>query len=216
MPLHKSYQQKPSSSPQGRRSSFGGASSPFGGQRRGGGAGRSSSGGRNDRDRDRGAGQEGRRTESEFEQKVLEVRRVVRVTAGGRRFSFRVLVAVGNHKGKVGFGMGKAKDISEAIGKANNMAMKRIIEIPLTRKTIPFEMTAKFKMSKILLKPAPLGRGVIAGGTVRYLCELAGIENITSKVLSGSKSKLNNAKAVLHAFSQMKSILGTKEVKSSR
>jgi len=153
---------------------------------------------------------EPKRQDSEFEQRVIEVRRVVRVTAGGRRFSFRVLVAVGNRKGKVGFGMGKAKDISEAIGKGNNIALKHIIEVPLTRKTIPFEMMAKFKMAKILLKPAPLGRGIIAGGTVRDLCELAGIENITAKVLSGSKSKINNAKAVLSAFVEMKYILNVK------
>lgn len=161
----------------------------------------------------RSFGHEPKRQDSEFEQRVIEVRRVVRVTAGGRRFSFRVLVAVGNRKGKVGFGMGKAKDISEAIGKGNNMALKHIIEVPLTRKTIPFEMMAKFKMAKILLKPAPLGRGIIAGGTVRDLCELAGIENITAKVLSGSKSKINNAKAVLRALAEMKRIF---EVKSEK
>lgn len=151
------------------------------------------------------------RQESEFEQRVVEVRRVVRVTAGGRRFSFRIMVAVGNRKGKVGFGIGKAKDISEAISKAASHAQKKLFEVPLINKTIPFEILAKFKMSKILLKPAPVGRGIIAGGTVRDICELAGIENISAKVLSGSKNKINNATAILHAFREMNDILTVKQ-----
>ncbi len=149
--------------------------------------------------------------ESEFEQRVIKVDRVTRVTAGGRRFNFRVLVVAGDRKGRVGMGLGKAKDISEAINKAARVATKKLITVPLFNGTIPFSIRAKFKMVEILLKPAPVGRGIVAGGTVRDICELAGIENINAKVISVSKNKINNAKAVLWAFERIKNILKVKQ-----
>ncbi len=149
--------------------------------------------------------------ESEFEQRVIKVDRVTRVTAGGRRFNFRVLVVAGDRKGRVGMGLGKAKDISEAINKAGRVATKKLINVPLIKGTIPFSVKAKFKMVEILLKPAPVGRGIVAGGTVRDICELAGIENINAKVISVSKNKINNAKAVLSAFERIKNILKVKQ-----
>lgn len=147
------------------------------------------------------------------EQRVAEINRVARVTAGGRRFGFRALIIVGDKKGKVGMGVGKAKDVSEAMNKASRQAAKRMITLPLRDGTIPFEITAKFKMSRILLKPVSRGRGIIAGGVVRDICEAAGVENINAKILSASKSKINNAKAVLHAFGRIAEILKVKQKK---
>lgn len=148
----------------------------------------------------------------ELSERVVEVARVSRVTAGGRRFGFRALVVVGDRKGKVGMGIGKANDVSQAIVKGSRKAAKRMISLPLKEGTIPFELTARFKMTQILLKPMPKGRGIIAGGVVRDICELAGVEDINAKILSASKNKINNAKAVFSAFEKMRKILLVKEI----
>src|SRR4030042_6533422 len=129
---------------------------------------------------------------SEYDQKVLDVARVTRVVAGGRRFSFRAVVALGNRRGKVGVGIAKGIDFSQAVEKSAADARKNFIIIPLKEGTIPHEVTAKYAAAKILLKPASTGRGLVAGGAARTICELAGIENITAKVLSKSTNKLNN------------------------
>jgi len=147
----------------------------------------------------------------EIEQRVVEINRVARVTAGGRRFSFRALVIAGDKKGNVGMGIGKATDVTEAVNKAGRQGIKHMIALPLIDGTIPFEMTTRFKMTKILLKPVPKGRGIVAGGVVRDICELAGVQNINAKILSASKNKINNAKAVLRAFKKMKQIYGAKQ-----
>lgn len=148
---------------------------------------------------------------TEVEQRVAQISRVARVTAGGRRFSFRALVIAGDKKGKVGMGIGKATDVTEAVNKATRQAIKRMVALPLQDGTIPFEITARFKMTNILLKPVPKGRGIIAGGVVRDICELAGVQNINAKILSASKSKINNAKAVLRAFGKITYIFNVKQ-----
>lgn len=146
----------------------------------------------------------------EIVERMVQIARVTRVTAGGRRFSFRVLVIAGDKKGRVGMGVGKAKDITEAVTKAGRKAIKKMVTIPLQEGTVPFEITTNFKMTKILLKPLPKGRSIIAGGVVRDICELAGIQNINAKILSASKNKINMAKAVFKAFEKMKQILEVK------
>ncbi len=140
----------------------------------------------------------------EFDQKVVEVKRVTRVVAGGKRMRFRALVVIGDHKGRVGMGLRKGSDVSESVNKAVNQAKKRMITLPLVNETIPHEMKMKYKSSSLLLKPAKAGTGVIAGGAVRQVFELAGVKNVVSKML-GSNNKVNNIKAVFEAFKRMKS-----------
>jgi len=141
---------------------------------------------------------------SEFDQKVLDVARVTRVVAGGRRFSFRTVIVIGNKKGKIGLGVAKGIDVSQAVEKAVSDAKKNILILPLKEGTIPHEVDAKYSAARVLLKPAPRGRGLVAGGAARIICELAGIENITAKVLSKSTNKLNNARATLEALKKLK------------
>lgn len=147
---------------------------------------------------------EGEREKSEFDQKVVEVSRVTRVTSGGKRMRFRALVVIGDHKGKVGMGLKKGADVSESVNKAVNAAKKNMIQLPLVNETIPHELRVKYKSSALMLKPAKPGTGVIAGGAVRSVMELAGVKNVVSKML-GSNNKVNNVKAVFAAFERMKS-----------
>jgi len=142
---------------------------------------------------------------SEYDQKVLDVARVTRVVAGGRRFSFRAVVALGNRRGKVSVGIAKGIDFSQAVEKSASDARKNFIIVPLKGGTIPHEVTAKYGAAKVVLKPATTGRGLVAGGAARVICELAGIENISAKVLSKSTNKLNNARATLEALKKLKS-----------
>ncbi len=144
------------------------------------------------------------RERSEFDQKVVEVKRVTRVVAGGKRMRFRALVVIGDHKGRVGLGLRKGSDVSESVNKAVNAAKKNLVTLPLVNETIPHGMNVKYKSSKLMLKPARPGTGVIAGGAVRSVMELAGIKNVVSKML-GSNNKVNNIKAIFAAFKQMKS-----------
>ncbi len=146
----------------------------------------------------------------EFEQKILDIARVTRVMAGGRRFSFRIAAVIGDKKGRVGIGVAKGSDVSLAMGKAVNNAKKNLITVNISEGTIPHEIEVKNKGAKILLKPAKAGRGVIAGGAVRIVCEFAGIHNITAKILSKSKNKINNARATIKALSQLKPAKKTK------
>jgi len=141
---------------------------------------------------------------SEFDQKVLDVARVTRVVAGGRRFSFRATVVIGNRKGKIGMGIGKGLDVSQAVEKAVAEAKKNLIVLPLKEGTIPHEVSAKYSAARILLKPASTGRGLVAGGAVRNICDLAGVANITAKIMSKSTNKINNAKATLEALKKLK------------
>jgi small subunit ribosomal protein S5 len=156
------------------------------------------------RKRPSGQEQEQQRERNEFDQKVVEVKRVTRVVAGGKRMRFRALVVIGDKRGKVGMGLRKGADVSESVNKAVNQAKKNLITLPLINETIPHEMTIKYKSSSLLLKPARPGTGVIAGGAVRSVMELAGVKNVVSKML-GSNNKVNNIKAVFAAFKKMKS-----------
>jgi len=144
------------------------------------------------------------RERNEFDQKVVEVKRVTRVVAGGKRMRFRALVVIGDHKGKVGMGLKKGADVAESVNKAVNQAKKNMISLPLVNETIPHVMNMKYKSSSLMLKPAKPGTGVIAGGAVRQVFELAGVKNVVSKML-GSNNKVNNVKAIFEAFKKMKS-----------
>lgn len=141
---------------------------------------------------------------SEYDQKVLDVARVTRVMAGGRRFSFRAVVALGNRRGKIGVGIAKGPDVSQAVEKAAADARKNFLILPLKEGTIPHEVMAKYGAARVLLKPASTGRGLVAGGAVRVICEMSGIENISAKILSKSTNKLNNARATLEALKKIK------------
>ena len=143
------------------------------------------------------------RPKPEFDQKILDIRRVTRVVAGGRRFSFSVVLVAGDKKGGVGLGLGKAGDTSLAINKALRNAKKNMVKLKLTKTmSIPHEVSANFSSSSVVILPNK-GRGLVVGSVIRDIAKLAGIKDITGKILSGSKNKLNNAKAVMLAFSQI-------------
>ncbi len=141
----------------------------------------------------------------EYEQKLLDVARVVRVVAGGRRFRFRAVVVIGNRKGKVGVGVAKGQDVSIAVEKAVADAKKHLIKVSLVEGTIPHMTEAKFSTAKVLLRPGLKGRGIVAGGAVRAVCDLAGVENISGKILGKTRNKLNNARATIEALKELKS-----------
>lgn len=151
---------------------------------------------------DRG-GRRGPRTEREkpeFDQKTIAVRRVARVVAGGRRFSFAVVIVAGNRKGKVGVGVGKASDTSLAIDKALRNAKKHMVTLKLTKEnSIPHETYAKYCSARVMIRPAQ-GRGLVAGSSVRTVLSLAGVTNVSSKLVSRSKNKLNIARATMQAL----------------
>lgn len=186
-----------------------GAPSSYRGQR-GGGArrgGTGSTGGGDDRRNPRRARRTTRRDDrvrSEFDQKIISIRRVTRVMAGGRRFSFSVAIVIGNKKGKVGVGIGKAGDTQLAIEKAVRSARKNIIEIPLNKyQHIPHDVQAKLSSSEVMIMPAP-GRGLVAGSSVRTVLELGGVKDVTAKIFSRSKNKLNNARSAIAALKKLK------------
>jgi len=140
----------------------------------------------------------------EFETKLLDLTRVTRVTGGGKRLRFRAVVVAGDKKSKIGIGIDKGRDVSQAIDKAITKAKKNMMNIVIVQETIPHPVEAKFGPAVILLKPQKKGRGLVAGGVVRTICELAGIKNVSSKVLSRSKNKLNNARATIEALKKLK------------
>lgn len=148
----------------------------------------------------RGGGQRrGRRTSREpreFEQKTIDLSRVSRVVAGGKRMRFRATVAIGDQKGRVGLGIAKGSDVSDSIQKAVTAAKKNLLHVPIVNDTIPHQIQVKFGAATVLLKPAPKGSGVIAGGPVRAIMELAGVKNVVSKIL-GSSNKINNVYALM-------------------
>lgn len=141
--------------------------------------------------------------EPEFDEKVVSVDRISRTVAGGRRIRFRAMVVVGNRSGKVGLAMAKANDVQSAIAKATNQAMKILITVPITNETIPHQVTYTYGTTSVLLKPAPKGHSIIAGGAVRPVLELAGINNIVSKAI-GSSNTLNSAMATYYALKTLK------------
>lgn len=144
-----------------------------------------------------------RREKSEFEQKLLDLARVTRVVKGGRRFRFRATLVIGDRKGRVGVGVAKGADVSGAIQKAYNDAKKSLISVKLSGNTIPHDVKMKLGSAKIILKPASEGRGVIAGGAVRAVVDLAGVRDIVSKSI-GTSNKLNVARATIAALKSLK------------
>ncbi len=144
------------------------------------------------------------KVKKEFDELLLEVRRVTRVTTGGRKLSFRATVIVGNKKGKIGIGTDKGLDVSSAVSKASREAYKNMFLVPITEnKTVPYILTTKFKACRVRLLPASPGTGLKAGSSVRAILELAGYENILSKII-GSNNKLNNALTTLRALASYK------------
>ncbi len=142
-------------------------------------------------------------TDLTLNDKLIYINRVAKVMKGGKRLSFSALVVTGDGNGHVGIGVGKAKDVPGAINKANATARKSLIKVPLARATIPHEIRVHFGAAKVMLKPAPPGIGIIAGGSIRAVLETAGIKDILTKSL-GSSNKINVAKATILALSQLK------------
>jgi len=142
------------------------------------------------------------RNQDGFEEKIVQVNRVSKKTQGGNKIGFSVLMVVGNKSGKVGVGLGKAGDVSSAIRKGASLARKHVIEVSIINGTIPFEFYIKLGAAKVILKPAPTGSGVIAGGAVRSVVSLAGIQNISSKVL-GTDNQASNVYATIEALDRL-------------
>ncbi len=151
------------------------------------------------------SGNNERREDSEFEDKVIYINRCAKVVKGGRRFSFSALVVVGNKKGLVGVGLGKASEVPEAIKKAGKKAKKNLLDVPLDGRTIPHEILGKFGASQILMKPAPEGTGVIASSAVRAILESAGIQNINAKSLCRDNPH-NVVRATMAALASLRTI----------
>ncbi len=141
--------------------------------------------------------------QKEFEEKVIAIDRVTRVVKGGRRFRFRATVVIGDGKGRVGVGIGKGSEVITSIAKAVSKAKTQMITVPLVNGTIPHEIQVHFSGAHVLMKPASAGTGVIAGGAVRNVVEVAGIHDLLTKSL-GSSNKVNNAYATIGALSQLK------------
>lgn len=167
--------------------------------------------GTNPQDKKRGRPTRGKRRVqevSEFDQRILDLARVTRVTAGGKRMRFRVCLIAGDRKGRVGYGVAKGADVQAAVEKAFRQAKKRLVKIPFEHETIPFPVEVKYGSAHILLKPAPQGTGLKAGGAIRVVFELAGVPNASAKIL-GASNKINNVKAVFLALHKLNSPVST-------
>ena len=140
-----------------------------------------------------------------FEEKVVSIRRVTKVTKGGRHFRFAAVVVIGDKKGKVGFGTGKANEVPDAIKKAIKVAQKDLIRVPIVGTTIPHEIIGKFGAGKVLLKPAKKGKGIISGGPARSIMELSGLSDVYTKSL-GSSTPINMIRATLNGLQNLKTI----------
>ncbi len=169
---------------------------------RGGRQGRGRGGRRDNRDRD----------QNEYVEKLVKLNRVAKVLKGGRRFSFSALVVVGDQKGRVGYGFGKANDVSEAIRKSVTKAKANMIKVPLKNSTLPHDIIGEYKSAKVLLKPAAPGTGIVAGGSVRSVMDAVGVTDIISKSF-GSRNEINMIKAV---FNGLENLQTAKEVAAAR
>jgi len=154
---------------------------------------------------------------SEFEESLLDIARVTRVVAGGKRLSFRATLVIGSRskdKHEVGVGICKGKDVAQAIQKASNKAKKNLITVPVVDGTIPHEVKAKYKASRVIIKPAKKGKGIRAGGAVRTVLKLANVANANAKILSSSSNAINNARVTIIALSKLKNLLSndTKQI----
>jgi len=150
--------------------------------------------------------------QKEFEEKVIQINRVSKKTKGGNQIGFSVLMVIGNKKGKLGVGLGKAPDVLSGIRKAARRAKKNIIKVPMNKSTIPHHVLVKFGAAKVLLKPAPPGSGIIAGGPIRAMMEVAGIKDISAKVL-GTRNPASNVYAVIKALKKLQSFKKPNETK---
>ncbi|KKU15872.1 30S ribosomal protein S5 [Candidatus Jorgensenbacteria bacterium RIFCSPLOWO2_02_FULL_45_12] len=149
---------------------------------------------------------------SEFDERTLEIRRVTRVVAGGKRFSFRATVVSGDRKGRVGIGMAKGLDVASAVEKAKRQAEKKMIKVELfAGRTLPYDVEAKYSAARVRLKPAREGHGLIAGGSVRAVLELLGVKDVSAKILGRTTNKLTNAMATMEAIKKLKSRAKTSE-----
>ena len=144
------------------------------------------------------------RKKEEFKERVLDLRRVTRVVAGGKRFRFRVTLVVGDEKGRVGIGLGKGADVAQAIAKAKTAAKNNIFNVSLNGRTILHDVEAKFSAARVCLKPAISGHGLKAGGAVRVVLSLAGVKDITAKCLGRTPNKLTNAMATIEALKKLR------------
>lgn len=151
----------------------------------------------------------------EYEQKIIDIARVTRVMAGGKRMRFRACLALGNRAGKVGIGLAKAADVTNAISKATEQAKKNMFTIQLINGTIAHEVRHKFGAAKIMLKPSRSGTGIIAGGPVRIVLELAGVKNIVSKIF-GTNNPVNNVQCIVEALKGLKHVAAKEEIKEQK
>lgn len=145
-----------------------------------------------------------KKLKDEFESKLLDLSRVIHVRAGGKKLRFRAVMIIGNKGGKVGVGVASGLDVAQAVEKATYQSKKNLIEVKIANETIPHEVRAKFGSARVLLRPQRKGRGLVAGGTVRVICNLAGIKNISSKILGTTRNKLNNARATILALQKLR------------
>lgn len=152
------------------------------------------------------------KTQSDLEEKVIKISRVSKKTKGGNKMGFSVLMVVGDRKGQVGVGLGKAQDVVSAMRKGAKKAKKRMIKVPLNGTTIPFSVTVKKGAGRVMLKPAPKGSGVIAGGPIRAVVEAAGVRDISSKIL-GSENQASSVYATFEALNQIRKIVQLKGIK---
>ena len=157
-----------------------------------------------------------KREPSEFDERVLEIRRVSRVMAGGKRFSFRSTIVLGDRRGRVGVGTGKGNDVAESIRKARADAEKQIIRIKLKdNRTVPYDVESKYGAARVLLRSTSEGHGLIAGGAARVVLELVGARDISAKILGSTNNKLTNARATIEALKEFKAPVTEKQTKLS-
>jgi len=154
--------------------------------------------------RGRGKGRKEREVR-EFDQKILDLARVTRVTGGGKRMRFRATLVIGDHKGRVGIGTAKGLDVAAAVEKAYTQAKRKVITVSMKDETIPHMVEMKYGSAQVLLKPAPVGTGLKSGGAIRVVLELAGVPNVVSKIL-GSKNKINIARATIKGLETLRRV----------